>query len=146
MRRRRGTQIDAHPERAAVEAGLARGTPLRKLERRYGVSMHALFRHKKRMRSEQPEVFEALAGWQVPDELELLDAQAACVASSVIGQVGGPATAVALNTAVLTALGPYPEALAAVHGALNAHAQAGNGRPSLSVLEARRGRRSEAVA
>ena len=67
--------IDRHPDRAAIEAGLARSVPLRKLGKRYGVSIDALYRHRKRMRRERPQIFAALmaADWKVkPEELEAL--------------------------------------------------------------------------
>jgi hypothetical protein len=67
--------VAKHAELPAIEQALARGTPLRKLEARYGVSIDSLWRYRKRMRREQPEVFQALvaADWKVkPEELEKL--------------------------------------------------------------------------
>src|SRR3954471_6593681 len=71
----RRSTITEHPERAAIEAALARGMALRKIAKRYGVSLDAAFRHRKKMRREQPELFQALAAsdWRVkPEELEKL--------------------------------------------------------------------------
>lgn len=68
-------QIDRHPDRAAIETGLARAVPLRKLEKRYGVSLDSLYRYRVKMRKEQPQIFAALvaADWKVkPEELEAL--------------------------------------------------------------------------
>jgi hypothetical protein len=67
--------VGAHPQRPEIEAALARGTPLRTIARRYGVSTYAACRHRKRMRDEQPEVFAALVAstWKVtPEDLERL--------------------------------------------------------------------------
>jgi transposase-like protein len=71
----RASTVSQHPERAAIEAALARGMALRKIAKRYGVSLDAAFRHRKKMRREQPELFQALAAsdWRVkPEELEKL--------------------------------------------------------------------------
>jgi hypothetical protein len=67
--------IDQHPERAAIELGLARAVPLRVLSKRHRVSIDALYRHRQKMRRDQPQVFAALvaADWKVkPEELEAL--------------------------------------------------------------------------
>jgi hypothetical protein len=71
----RGTTIATHPECAAIETALARGTPLRKIQARWGIHPSAACRHRQRMRLEQPETFRALAAadWKVkPEELEKL--------------------------------------------------------------------------
>jgi hypothetical protein len=71
----RPNTIERHPERAAIEAALARAVPLRKISKRYGVSIDAACRHRQKLRREQPEVFRALAAadWKVtPEELEKL--------------------------------------------------------------------------
>src|SRR5215210_3638072 len=73
--RGRPSTVEKHAERAAIEAALARNVPLRKIAKRYSVSLDAAFRHRKKMRREQPEVFRALAAadWKVtPEELEKL--------------------------------------------------------------------------
>jgi hypothetical protein len=74
------SKVDRHPECSAIEAGLAAGAPLRKLEARYGITITALCRHRQRMRKEQPELFRALiaADWKVsPEELEALRTETA---------------------------------------------------------------------
>jgi hypothetical protein len=71
----RRSQIAHHKDRAAIETGLARAVPLRKLEKRYGVSLDSLYRYRVKMRKEQPQIFAALvaADWKVkPEELEAL--------------------------------------------------------------------------
>jgi hypothetical protein len=71
----RQSTIEAHPGCAAVKAALARGTPLRLIQKRYGIHPSAACRHRQKMRAEQPEVFQALAAadWKVmPEELEKL--------------------------------------------------------------------------
>jgi len=71
----RRKQIDRHPDRAAIETGLARSVPLRKLEKQYGVSLDSLYRYRVKMRKERPHIFAALvaADWKVkPEELEAL--------------------------------------------------------------------------
>lgn len=71
----RASTIAKHPDRPAIEAALARGVPLRRIAKRFGVSLDAAFRHRKKMRREQPELFQALAAedWKVsPEELEKL--------------------------------------------------------------------------
>src|SRR3954453_13204732 len=71
----RASTVEQQRERAAVEAALARNVPLRKISKRFSVSLDAAFRHRKKMRREQPEVFQALAAadWKVsPEELEKL--------------------------------------------------------------------------
>jgi hypothetical protein len=71
----RRSAIDRHPDRAAIETGLARAVPLRKLEKRYSVSLDSLYRYRVKMRKEQPQIFAALvaADWKVkPEELEAL--------------------------------------------------------------------------
>src|SRR3954447_16175394 len=71
----RASAIDKHPDKPAIEAALARGVALRKLEKRYDINFHALLRHRRKMRREQPEVFQALAAadWKVsPENLEKL--------------------------------------------------------------------------
>src|SRR5947209_6470108 len=77
---RRPSTIDRHADRPAIEAALARAVPLRKLAAKYEVSIDALWRHRKRMRKEQPEIFQALAAadWRVkPEELEKLRTETA---------------------------------------------------------------------
>src|SRR4051812_19448923 len=67
--------VALHPECSAIQAALARNVPLRKLAKQYGLSIDALFRHRRKMRREQPELFHALAApdWRVkPEELEKL--------------------------------------------------------------------------
>jgi transposase-like protein len=67
--------IGKHPERAAIELALARGVRTRKIAKRYGISIDSIYRYRKRLRAEQPEVFRALgaANWRVtPEELEAL--------------------------------------------------------------------------
>ncbi len=67
--------IDRHPDRPAIEAGLARRVALRKLAKRFGVSIDALFRHKRKLLREAPEMFLAVQArdWKVkPEELEAL--------------------------------------------------------------------------
>ena len=74
------SKVDRHPECSAIEAGLAAGAPLRKLQARYGITITALCRHRQRMRKEQPELFRALiaADWKVsPEELEALRTETA---------------------------------------------------------------------
>jgi hypothetical protein len=68
--------IDKHPDRPAIESGLARRVALRKLGRRFlGVSIDALHRHKKKLLRDAPEMFLAVQArdWKVkPEELEAL--------------------------------------------------------------------------
>lgn len=67
--------IANHPDRPAIECGLAKRIPLRRLARRYGVSIDALHRHKKKLLRDAPEMFLAAQArdWKVkPDELEAL--------------------------------------------------------------------------
>lgn len=67
--------VASHPERAAIEAALARGVPLRELSKKYGLHRNSLARHRKKMRQERPAVFAALAAddWRVaPADLEKL--------------------------------------------------------------------------
>jgi hypothetical protein len=49
--------IDKHADRPAIEAALARKVPLRKIGRRYGVTIDALFRFKRRLLRDCPEMF-----------------------------------------------------------------------------------------
>ena len=39
--------IASHPDRAAIEAALARKVPYRKIGKRYGLTIDALFRYKR---------------------------------------------------------------------------------------------------
>src|SRR5260370_17665077 len=68
--------IASHPDRAAIEAGLARRVPYRKIGKRYGVTIDALFRYKRRMLRDQPELFLKVQakdwGKVRPEELEAL--------------------------------------------------------------------------
>jgi len=67
--------IDKHPDRSAIESGLARRVALRKLGKRFGVSIDALHRHKKKLLRDAPEMFLAVQArdWKVkPEELEAL--------------------------------------------------------------------------
>jgi hypothetical protein len=67
--------IDKHPDRPAIENGLARRVALRKLGKRFGVSIDALHRHKKKLLRDAPEMFLATQArdWKVkPEELEAL--------------------------------------------------------------------------
>jgi hypothetical protein len=67
--------IDKHPDRPAIESGLARRVALRKLGKRFGVSIDALHRHKKKLLRDAPEMFLAVQArdWKVkPEELEAL--------------------------------------------------------------------------
>ena len=67
--------INSHPDRSAIESGLARRVPLRKLGRRYGVSIDALHRFKRKLMRDAPEMFLATQArdWKVkPEELEAL--------------------------------------------------------------------------
>jgi hypothetical protein len=64
-----------HPDLPAIEAGLAKRIPLRKLAARYGVSMDSLHRYKHRLMRDAPELFAKAAqrDWKVsPEELEKL--------------------------------------------------------------------------
>lgn len=67
--------INNHADRPAIEAGLARRVALRKLAKRFGVSIDALHRHKKKLLRDAPEMFLATQArdWKVkPEELEAL--------------------------------------------------------------------------
>jgi len=67
--------IDRHPDRPAIESGLARRVALRKLAKRFGVSIDALHRHKKKLLRDAPEMFLATQArdWKVkPEDLEAL--------------------------------------------------------------------------
>jgi hypothetical protein len=67
--------IASHPDRPAIEAGLARRVALRKLAKRFGVTIDALHRYKKRLLRDAPEMFLATQArdWKVkPEELEAL--------------------------------------------------------------------------
>jgi hypothetical protein len=67
--------IASHPDRSAIEAGLARRVALRKLSKRFGVTIDALHRYKKRLLRDAPEMFLAVQArdWKVkPEELEAL--------------------------------------------------------------------------
>jgi len=67
--------IALHPDRSAIEAGLARRVALRKLAKRFGVTIDALHRYKKRLLKDAPEMFLAVQArdWKVkPEELEAL--------------------------------------------------------------------------
>jgi hypothetical protein len=67
--------IASHPDRPAIEAGLARRVALRKLAQRHGVTIDALHRYKKRLLRDAPEMFLATQArdWKVkPEELEAL--------------------------------------------------------------------------
>jgi hypothetical protein len=52
--------INSHPDRPAIEAGLARRVALRKLAKRFGVSIDALHRHKHKLLRDAPEMFLAV--------------------------------------------------------------------------------------
>jgi hypothetical protein len=65
--------VPKHPDRAAIEAALARGVPVRVLTKRYGIAKDALYRHRTRMRKESPILLAALSAenWNVkPEDLE----------------------------------------------------------------------------
>src|ERR1035437_2721129 len=68
--------INSHPDRPAIEAGLARRVALRKLAKRFGVSIDALHRHKHKLLRDAPEMFLAVQakdwGKVRPEELEAL--------------------------------------------------------------------------
>jgi hypothetical protein len=67
--------IDTHADRPAIESGLARRVALRKLAKRFGVSIDALHRHKKKLLRDAPEMFLATQArdWKVkPEDLEAL--------------------------------------------------------------------------
>jgi hypothetical protein len=68
--------IASHPDRPAIEAGLARRVALRKLSKRYGVTIDALFRYKRRLLRDAPEMFIATQardwGKVTAEELEAL--------------------------------------------------------------------------
>jgi hypothetical protein len=68
--------IDKHPDRPAIESGLARRVALRKLGKRFGVSIDALHRHKKKLLRDTPEMFLAVQandwGKVTAEELEAL--------------------------------------------------------------------------
>jgi hypothetical protein len=68
--------IASHPDRPAIEAGLARRVALRKLAKRYGVTIDALHRYKKRLLKDAPEMFIAVQardwGKVTAEELEAL--------------------------------------------------------------------------
>jgi len=68
--------IASHPDRPAIEAGLARRVALRKLSKRFGVTIDALHRYKKRLLRDAPEMFLAVQardwGKVTPEELEAL--------------------------------------------------------------------------
>jgi hypothetical protein len=49
--------ITSHPDRPAIEQGLARKVAYRKLAKRYGVTIDALFRYKRRLLRDAPELF-----------------------------------------------------------------------------------------
>jgi hypothetical protein len=69
------SSINRHPDRPAIEAGLARRVALRKLGKRFGVSIDALHRHKKKLLRDAPEMFLATQArdWKVkPEDLEAL--------------------------------------------------------------------------
>jgi hypothetical protein len=68
--------IDRHADRPAIEAGLARRVALRKLAKRFGVSIDALHRHKKKLLRDAPDMFLATQardwGKVTAEELEAL--------------------------------------------------------------------------
>lgn len=68
--------ILSHPDRSAIEAGLARRVALRKLAKRFGVTIDALHRYKKRLLKDAPEMFLAVQardwGKVTAEELEAL--------------------------------------------------------------------------
>jgi hypothetical protein len=69
------SKINQHPDRSAIEAALARRVALRKIGKRYGLTIDCLFRHKRRLLREAPEMFLAVQAkdWKVkPEELEAL--------------------------------------------------------------------------
>jgi hypothetical protein len=69
------SKIDQHPDRPAIEAALARRVALRKIGKRYGLTIDCLFRHKRKLLREAPEMFLATQArdWKVkPEELEAL--------------------------------------------------------------------------
>jgi hypothetical protein len=43
------SQVTKHPERAAIERGLAIGTPIRQLARKYNLSLDCLYRYRAQM-------------------------------------------------------------------------------------------------
>ena len=68
--------IASHPDRPAIETGLARRVALRKLSKRFGVTIDALHRYKKRLLKDAPEMFIAVQardwGKVTAEELEQL--------------------------------------------------------------------------
>ena len=69
------SKIETHQDRPAIEAALARRVPLRKIGKRYGLTIDALHRYKKRLLRDAPELFEAALAksWKVSsEELEAL--------------------------------------------------------------------------
>lgn len=69
------SKIEKHPDRAAIEQALARRVPLRKMEKRFGVTISALRHHHKKIMRDRPEMFLALQAkdWKVsPEQLEKL--------------------------------------------------------------------------
>src|SRR5271154_1048040 len=65
--------ITSHPDRPAIEAALARRVPLRKIGKRHGVTIDALFRYKRRLLIEAPEMFllQQAKDWGKVSEEEL---------------------------------------------------------------------------
>src|SRR5260370_20223960 len=60
MRRSRAamkSKIDQHADRPAIEQALARRVALRKIGKRYGLTIDCLFRHKRKLLREAPEMF-----------------------------------------------------------------------------------------
>jgi hypothetical protein len=53
------SKVDQHPDRPAIEAALARRVALRKIGKRYGLTIDSLFRHKRKLLREAPEMFIA---------------------------------------------------------------------------------------
>ena len=62
------SSISRHEERAAIERGIALGTPLRLLAKRYGVSKDALHRHKRKL---PPQLKAAMLAQSLRPEVDL---------------------------------------------------------------------------
>jgi len=75
---RRGSEqstIAKHPQRAAIEGALAKGMTLARIAAHFKVSADALWRYKRRLRAEQPQIFRELAAanWRTtPEQLDQL--------------------------------------------------------------------------
>lgn len=73
MANNRPSEVDKHSNKMEIEACLARKVPLRRLEKRYGISTSALSRHRQRMKERSPAAYAAMEArnWAVtPEELQ----------------------------------------------------------------------------